>query len=87
MTYVYFLFDQHEIVYYNGAETESLFTGPEALKAVSPAQRREIMDLFPELADINYDPVPTRGIPSSKLTKKLVARIKENNKPLYEVRH
>ncbi|PTE13210.1 hypothetical protein C5F44_14965 [Fuscovulum blasticum DSM 2131] len=49
--YVHFLFDQHQIVWSNGAPTESLFTGPEALKAVNPAQLEEILAIFPELAN------------------------------------
>ena len=34
--YFHFLFDDHQIVWSNGAPTESLFTGPEALKSVPP---------------------------------------------------
>lgn len=51
VTYVHFLFDQHEVVTANGALTESMFTGAEALKAVSKAAREEILTLFPALAD------------------------------------
>lgn len=47
--YFHFLFDRHEIVYSNGAETESLYTGAEALKAVNPEALEEIFELFPEL--------------------------------------
>ena len=32
VTYVHCLLDRHQIVESEGAETESLFTGPEALK-------------------------------------------------------
>ncbi|MFV0291948.1 MAG: Hint domain-containing protein [Paracoccus sp. (in: a-proteobacteria)] len=88
VTYVHFLFDQHEIVYSNGAETESLFTGPEALRAVSKEAREEILTLFPELTEMNQDEfASTRIIPSGKIAKKLVSRIKKNNKPLYETRY
>ena len=48
--YWHMLFDRHEIVHSNGAWSESLFTGPQALKSLSPAARREIFSLFPELA-------------------------------------
>uniref|UniRef100_UPI0035AF8BD3 Hint domain-containing protein n=1 Tax=Paracoccus sp. TaxID=267 RepID=UPI0035AF8BD3 len=37
VTYVHFLFDSHQLVISNGAETESLHTGAEALKSVGPA--------------------------------------------------
>lgn len=49
--YVHILFDRHEIVTSNGAETESLYTGAEALKAVGPAAREEILALFPEFRE------------------------------------
>lgn len=49
--YFHILFDRHEIVLSNGAETESLYTGAEALKSVGPAARDEILTLFPELRD------------------------------------
>lgn len=55
VTYVHMLFDQHEIVFAEGAATESLFTGPEALKALNPATRTEILALFPQLADSAAD--------------------------------
>lgn len=51
VTYFHILFDQHEIVVSNGAETESLYTGAQALKAVGAAARQEILTLFPELRD------------------------------------
>jgi hypothetical protein len=56
--YFHFLFDQHEVVFSNGAQTESLFTGPQALKSVSSASRVEFMTLFPWLADISFQATP-----------------------------
>ena len=47
--YFHFLFDRHELVFSEGAVTESLFTGPEALKAIHPEGRAELKALFPEL--------------------------------------
>nr|WP_010395579.1 Hint domain-containing protein [Paracoccus sp. TRP] len=49
--YFHILFDRHEIVLANGAEAESLYTGPMALKSVGRAAREEIFTLFPELRD------------------------------------
>ncbi len=49
--YFHLLFDEHEIVRSNGAETESLYTGPQALRAVGEAARDEILTLFPQLRD------------------------------------
>lgn len=83
VTYVHLLFDQHEVVYSNGAETESLYTGPEALKAVGEGARTEILALFPELADMDYRAQSARIIPSGKMAKALADRHAKNEKPLY----
>lgn len=48
--YHHFMFDKHQIVLSNGVETESLYAGKEALKALSPQARAEINAIFPELA-------------------------------------
>ena len=84
VTYVHFLFDRHQIVESEGAETESLFTGPEALKTVDSAARVEILHLFPELASINYDrlPEPVRPILSGRQGLKLANRHANNKKHL-----
>jgi hypothetical protein len=82
--YFHILFDRHEIVCSNGAWSESLFIGPEALQAVPPASAQEIKKLFPEICEPSYEPASARRIPETgKLMRKLVARHKKNNKPLY----
>ena len=43
VTYVRSLFDRHQIIEAKGAQTESLFTGPEALKSVTAEARAEIL--------------------------------------------
>jgi len=50
ITYYHFLFDQHEIVYANGAATESFYTGEQALKTIDGDARDEILRLFPTLS-------------------------------------
>ena len=55
VTHVRFLFDRYQIVESEGAETESLFIVPEALKTVDSAARVEILHLPPELASIDYN--------------------------------
>lgn len=79
--YVHFIFDRHEIVYANGAESESLYTGPEALKTLSPQAREEILALFPELAE-DALPEPARVLASGRLGRKLAVRHAQNDKPL-----
>ncbi|SMO99064.1 Hint domain-containing protein [Paracoccus laeviglucosivorans] len=80
--YFHFLFDRHEVVFANGAETESLFTGPEALRSVGLAARREILELFPQLADRDYEAAPARLIPSGRKARKLAMRHVHNGREL-----
>ena len=80
--YFHLLFNRHEVIYAEGAPTESLFTGPEALKSLSPEAREEILTIFPEVNELDYSPEPARYIPPRKLQKQLVARHAKNNKPL-----
>lgn len=85
VTYNHFLFDHHEIVFSNGAPTESLFTGAEALKSVGKAACQEITELFPELTSQEDTPHPVRPIPQKgKMMKKFADRINKNNKCLVE---
>lgn len=49
--YVHFLFDRHQIIFSNGAPTESLLTGPEALTSVGEIAGAEVLPLFPDATD------------------------------------
>ncbi|WP_170429802.1 Hint domain-containing protein [Ruegeria arenilitoris] len=82
--YYHLLFDNHELVWSNGALTESLYTGPEALKSVSAEAQQEIKDLFPYCCDPQFEALSARFIPKKgKHMQKLVERHQSNNKPLY----
>jgi hypothetical protein len=50
VTYVHILFDRHEIVFAEGAATESLYPGPMALRGLDLAALAELLTLFPQLA-------------------------------------
>lgn len=57
VTYVHFMFDQHEIVQVGGLESESFHPGKSALEGLGKEQREEIFDLFPSLEYSNdYGP-------------------------------
>ncbi len=49
VTYIHFMFDQHEVVLSDGAWTESFQPGDMSLAGMGNAQRQEIFELFPEL--------------------------------------
>lgn len=80
--YFHMLFENHEVIFANGAETESLFTGPEALKGVGKAAREEIFAIFPELENETYQPVAAREIVSGRMGRKLAVRHKQNARVL-----
>ncbi|WP_300074499.1 Hint domain-containing protein [uncultured Ruegeria sp.] len=80
--YFHILFDKHEVIFAEGCPSESLYTGPEALKALSQDVREEIFAIFPELAAANYQPKPARTIPDGSTQKQIVARHLKNNRAL-----
>jgi hypothetical protein len=49
VTYVHFLLDRHEIVFAEGAATESFHPGGVGLAGVEDAARDELFAIFPEL--------------------------------------
>ncbi len=72
--YFHMLFDRHEIVVSNGAETESLYTGPMAILSLSDEAKEEILTLFPDLASGKHISEPARLLPSHRQSRKLVVR-------------
>ncbi len=49
VTYLHLMLDQHEVIYAEGAATESFHAGASGLTAISDAAREEMFTLFPEL--------------------------------------
>lgn len=49
VTYLHLMFDSHEVIYANGAATESFHPGDESLSTIDHAAREELFGLFPEL--------------------------------------
>lgn len=82
--YFHFLFDQHEVVFAEGASLESFYTGPMALNSVSRMARAEIFALFPFLAEVSPTtaPKPARVFASGRRGKTLASRHARNSKPL-----
>ncbi|MDB6453348.1 Hint domain-containing protein [Falsirhodobacter sp. 20TX0035] len=52
VTYIHMLFDGHEVVYANGAATESYHPGSYGLGTICPTARAELLALFPDLATL-----------------------------------
>lgn len=49
VTYMHLMLDQHQVIYANGAATESFYPGDQAIGALSETGRDEMLTLFPEL--------------------------------------
>ena len=83
VTYVHILFDRHEVVFAEGAPSESLLTGPEALKSVGKDALVEITELFPEIVAKDYEPQVARLVPQQgRKMQSLIQRHVKNDKPL-----
>lgn len=80
--YFHILFGRHEIVFANGTETESLYTGPQALRGVGRAAKAEIFALFPELERTSSLPPSARELASGRMGRKLAMRHLQHGKPL-----
>ena len=61
VTYVHIMFDQHEVVFSDGLATESFYTGDQAMAALAPAARAEIMAIFPEWQSADFSKTPSAG--------------------------
>lgn len=54
VTYCHILFDNHEVIFAEGALSESFHPGKEGMDALGEDTRAEVLDIFPELADMNH---------------------------------
>lgn len=75
--YHHFMCDRHEVVYSNGAETETLYAGDQALKSISPEAKGELFALFPQLRGFQA-PLPARLLISGRKGRKLAMRHRQN---------
>jgi len=78
--YVHLLLEGHEVVFAEGAPSESLLTGVGALGALDREARLEILRLFPELCQKGHRIKPARPVPTRAQQKRLVARLLRNQK-------
>ncbi|MFV0294428.1 MAG: Hint domain-containing protein [Paracoccus sp. (in: a-proteobacteria)] len=78
--YFHFLFERHEIVTVNGLETESLYTGPQALKVLPQEAVCEIFEIFPQLKQCSESPVTARMFIRGQQARKLIRRHIKNGR-------
>ena len=82
LRYFHILLQNHEIIFAEGAPTESLHLGKGTLKALPQETVKEITSIFPDLLDSGFLPKSVELIPEGRRQKKLIARHLKNNKPL-----
>lgn len=82
--YHHLLLDHHQILCSEGAWTESLYLGPQAMKGLPAAARREIMALFPELKTAEFRPPSRRRLLDGREGRRLAMRHGKNRKHLFD---
>ena len=84
--YFHFTFDAHQIVTSNGAQTESLYLGPMAIRGISAEARKEIFSIFPELRarDGHRPQNGARMLLNGRQARSLAARHVKNSKALVQ---
>ena len=82
INYLHLLFDRHEIVFAEGAPSESLFPGPQALEMLGPKCSREITSLLPSMKKWRDRGNPARAILEGRKRKQAVDRLLKNTKPV-----
>ena len=71
--YFHILFDDHQVIFAEGAPAESLHPGQQALKGMTNAMRAEVIELFPELTE-TADSRPLARMPLSSREAKALYR-------------
>lgn len=79
VTYLHLLFDQHEVIFANGAPSESLYPGPIALKSMGARAVAEILELFPDLAQCDsFRLHPARPLVRGRQGRHMAERHRKN---------
>lgn len=81
VTYVHLLFDGHEVVMSDGAETESLYPGPQVINALGAAAE-EIYAIFPELRENSAKIAGARPFATGHRARQLARRHAANQRAL-----
>jgi hypothetical protein len=82
--YIHLLFDQHEVVFAEGAPSESLLLQTEAMAALSAESVEEVRLLFPELGESGTFGTDARLIPKGSQQARLANRMAQNHRPALE---
>ena len=81
--YVHIMFDEHEVIYAEGAPSESLLLAAESWTSLSAEAREELRLMFPDRVE-RLGWTSAKPIPCHKLQNTLLARIQKNKRRLLE---
>ncbi|OUD10965.1 hypothetical protein BVC71_05750 [Marivivens niveibacter] len=70
ITYVHVMFDQHEVIFTEGAATESLLIGPQSRLDLPTEALDEIFEIFPDLIEKAH--IPARPCVPNRLARALL---------------
>ena len=79
--YTHILFEEHELVFAEGAPSESLLVAPRSLAALEPDARAELTKLFPDLIDQAEKAASARLIPEGPAVRCLLNELVANDHP------
>jgi hypothetical protein len=83
VTYFHILMADHQVIYAEGAPTETLHTGPGVLETMPPETVAELHRHFPDLM-AQFDPQTAKPVPPLPKQKRLVSRLRKNRQPLLD---
>jgi len=82
ISYHHLMFDAHEVVISNGAASESLYPGPQALRALGAEALAEIEAIFPGIMSAQSQPAPARPFARGAKVRQMASRHIANSRPL-----
>jgi len=85
VTYYHLMTDQHDIIYAEGVPSETLLSGPQAMKTLPQEALDELLALFPSI--LTETPEPARPIERSKRIDRLIMRHQQNKIPFVATRN
>lgn len=80
--YFHFMFDDHQVVWADGAYAESFYSGAQGLKSLTEEARKEVLEIFPELENDTHEVVAARTIIKGRQALQMAKRHQANQKAL-----
>ncbi|MEP1765433.1 MAG: Hint domain-containing protein [Sulfitobacter sp.] len=78
--YFHLIFKNHEVIFAEGAPTESFLINSDTKNTLNAAQREEFFAIFPEAEEKGFSAPPAQIIPPRGLQKRLIHRHRKNDR-------